>query len=73
MSLQNDIYHKLTRAIASGELGPGGKLSEMELAKEICCLEVSRDAAANESYLWSFPQDGVAAPCGDDDPEAPGV
>jgi DNA-binding transcriptional regulator YhcF (GntR family) len=35
MSLQNDIYRKLIEAIASGELGPGEKLSEIELAKEM--------------------------------------
>lgn len=36
MSLQNDVYDRLKRAIIYGELGPGEKLSEIELAKNLC-------------------------------------
>ncbi len=35
MSLQNDVYTKLKRAIIYGELGPGEKLSESELATRL--------------------------------------
>ena len=35
MSLQKDIYHKLKNAIIYGELSPGEKLSEIELAEKL--------------------------------------
>ena len=35
MSLQKDIYDKLKKAIIYGELGPGEKISEFELAKKM--------------------------------------
>jgi DNA-binding GntR family transcriptional regulator len=63
MSLQNDIYHKLIKAIASGELGPGEKLSEIELAKKMNASrtpirEVFRQLQS-EGYITVSPYKGA--------------
>ena len=63
MSLHNDIYHKLIRAISIGELGPGEKLSENELAKG---MNVSRTPVReafrqlqSEGYITFSPNRGA--------------
>ena len=63
MSLQNDIYHKLIRAIASGEFGPGEKLSEIELAREMNASRTPvREAfrqLQSEGYITFSPNKGA--------------
>jgi len=63
MSLQKDIYNKLKTAIIYGELLPGEKLSEIELAKK---MNVSRTPIREvfrqlqtESYLNVAPNKGA--------------
>ena len=63
MSLQNDIYNKLKKAIIYGELSPGEKLSEIELAKK---MNVSRTPIREafrqlqmEGYITVSPNKGA--------------
>lgn len=63
MSLQNDVYNKIKKAIIYGELGPGEKLSEIDVAKE---LDVSRTPIREtfrqlqmEGYITFVPNRGA--------------
>jgi DNA-binding GntR family transcriptional regulator len=63
MSLQIDIYNKLKNAIIYGELSPGEKLSEIELAKNLNSSRTPiREAfrqLQTEGYLTVVPNKGA--------------
>ncbi len=64
MSLQNDIYGRLKKAIIYGELSPGEKLSEVELAKQMNTSRTPiREAfrqLQTEGYVTASPNRGVS-------------